>query len=300
MSGRRDRVPRAQAEQPIDRVDFLVIGAGPTGLGAAAHLEQREADYLVVDAADRVGGAAAAQVDRHRFSWSVAGVTGAQWNTIAERLVDPRRLQLDTRIVHVDIARRTAILADGRAIDYRWCISSAPLPTALSWAGARDLGVGLRARRALVVGLGFRGDVPAGLASALDASDAPWTRLAEISELAPEQHWSIIAELPLPGYEDADADASIAAVLAGLRGFDAAPSRPVTTWAREFSPAHPEPMEDRDERLREIDALLRSHGFFSRGLFGGWRPEVADLEGAYQQGGEAVEAILEGASEDAY
>lgn len=302
MSQRRDPSASERTER-VESVDFLVIGAGPTGLGASARLEQREADYLVVESADRVGGTAAAEADARGFTWSIAGASGAQWNAMAERLVDSRRLWLSTRVAHVDVTRRTAIFADGRAISYRWCISSAPLPTALSWAGARDLGVGLRAGRVLAVGAGFRGDAPAGLASALDAEGAPWRRLRDMSELAPDRHWSVVAEVEIPGREDADAERAVGAVLSELAAHDAAPTVPVSTWAREFSPAWPEDAEDaedRDDRLRDIDARLRASGFFSRGLLGGWRREAADLGGAYLQGGEAVEAALEGAAEEAY
>ncbi|GAA4171956.1 NAD(P)-binding protein [Gryllotalpicola koreensis] len=285
---------------PAQSVDFLVIGAGPTGLGAAARLERRGAEYLLVDASAQVGGAAAAETDARGFSWSVAGASGAQWQAIAERLVDPNRLWLGTRIAHVDVARRTAILADGRAVEYRWCVSSAPLPTALSWAGARDLGVGLHAHRVLAVGVGFRGRVPAGLASALDAEHAPWSRLIDSSQLAPAGHWSVLAELRIPGRDDIDTVRVVDSVVKALAAYGAAPTTPATIWTREFAPARPEPSEDRDELLRAIDERLRANGFFSRGLLGGWRPEASDLGGAYRQGGEAVEAALAGAAEEAY
>lgn len=298
------RLDRAATPGRLEGVEFLVIGAGPTGLGAAARLEQRGRDYLVVDAADRVGGAARTVVDELGFSWSVAGATGAQWNAIAERLVAPQRLRLGTRVAHVDIARRTAIFADGRAVTYGTCISSAPLPTALSWAGARDLGVGLRATRVLAVGLGFAGEAPAALASALAASsrtgDAPWQRLREMGESAPEGRWSVLADVEIPGREDVDVAEAIAAVLRGLESFGAVAEAPLVRWSHEFSPACPEAGDDRDARLREIDERLRAHGFFSRGLLGGWRSEAADLGGAYRQGGEAVEAALDGSEEAAY
>lgn len=283
-----------------DSVEFLVIGAGPTGLGAAARLEQRGIDYLVVDSADRIGGAAAAHTDDRGFTWSVAGASGAQWHAIADRLVDVQRLRLGMRVAHVDLTRRTAIFADGRAISYRFCVSSAPLPTALSWAGARDLGTGLRAHRVLAVGAGFRGGVPAGLASALDAEHAPWARLVDSSELAPAGHWSVLAELRFPGRDDIDTARAVSSVLGALEAYGAAPTPAVTTWTREFSPACPEPSDDRDELLRTIDARLTASGFFSRGLLGGWRPEASDLGGAYRQGGEAVEAAIAGTAEAAY
>lgn len=52
---------------------FLVIGAGPTGLGAAVRLTELGEDFLVVDSADRVGGMAASYRDDHGFIWDLGG-----------------------------------------------------------------------------------------------------------------------------------------------------------------------------------------------------------------------------------
>lgn len=52
---------------------FLVIGAGPTGLGAAVRLAELDEDFLVVDSADRVGGMAASFRDDCGFIWDLGG-----------------------------------------------------------------------------------------------------------------------------------------------------------------------------------------------------------------------------------
>ncbi len=52
----------------------LVLGAGPTGLGAAWRLaELGAADYLVLEAAPTPGGLAASFLDDHGFTWDVGG-----------------------------------------------------------------------------------------------------------------------------------------------------------------------------------------------------------------------------------
>jgi protoporphyrinogen oxidase len=57
-----------------EQVRFLVIGAGPTGLGAAVRLEQLGCrDFLVLDQAGRPGGLAASHVDDQGFTWDVGG-----------------------------------------------------------------------------------------------------------------------------------------------------------------------------------------------------------------------------------
>lgn len=55
-------------------VHTLVVGAGPTGLGAAWRLcDQRQTDWLLVEAGDRPGGAAASAVDAQGFTWDMGG-----------------------------------------------------------------------------------------------------------------------------------------------------------------------------------------------------------------------------------
>ena len=55
-------------------VGTLVLGAGPTGLGAAWRLnELGESDWLLLDAADRPGGMAASERDPCGFVWDLGG-----------------------------------------------------------------------------------------------------------------------------------------------------------------------------------------------------------------------------------
>lgn len=54
-------------------IEVLVIGAGPTGLGAAVHLTKRGIPHLVIDASDRVGGMAASYTDDHGYTWDLGG-----------------------------------------------------------------------------------------------------------------------------------------------------------------------------------------------------------------------------------
>src|SRR6478609_47780 len=56
------------------KVKYLIIGAGPTGLGAAYRLKELGIeDFLVVDAAPQVGGLAASFKDDKGFTWDIGG-----------------------------------------------------------------------------------------------------------------------------------------------------------------------------------------------------------------------------------
>lgn len=54
-------------------VDVLIIGAGPTGLGAAHRAAELGLSYLVVEKADRPGGMATSVTDPNGFTWDLGG-----------------------------------------------------------------------------------------------------------------------------------------------------------------------------------------------------------------------------------
>ena len=53
--------------------DYLVIGAGPTGIGAALRLEEQGAEWHMLEAADTFGGLASSFVDEAGFTWDNGG-----------------------------------------------------------------------------------------------------------------------------------------------------------------------------------------------------------------------------------
>jgi protoporphyrinogen oxidase len=55
------------------KVDFLVVGAGPTGIGAALNLTRRNQEFLLVDSDRRPGGLAKSVVDSNGFTWDLGG-----------------------------------------------------------------------------------------------------------------------------------------------------------------------------------------------------------------------------------
>ncbi|HLG18257.1 MAG TPA: FAD-dependent oxidoreductase [Bdellovibrionota bacterium] len=53
---------------------ILILGAGPTGIGAALRLQElKRNDFLVLEASDHAGGLASSFVDEKGFTWDVGG-----------------------------------------------------------------------------------------------------------------------------------------------------------------------------------------------------------------------------------
>lgn len=59
---------------PSNHIPFLILGAGPTGLGAARRLEELgRHDWQLLEAAPEPGGLAASFVDDQGFTWDIGG-----------------------------------------------------------------------------------------------------------------------------------------------------------------------------------------------------------------------------------
>jgi protoporphyrinogen oxidase len=421
-------------------VDVLVIGAGPTGIGAATRLQERGADWLLVEAADTPGGMAGSVTDEHGFTWDVgghvlhshfadfdraiadsgvellhpvrngrvwidgelvrapiqhqldelpadldpdapaetlddfyrnhlgsrlharffkpftekmwatplervdhtwtslrngsaernvptirlrddtlparvtfpypAGGTGALWDGIAARL-DATRIRYGTRVVAVDLERREARLDSGAVIRFGDCVSSMPMPTLLYTVNRPALAaaaVALMCNATLVVGLGYDGAAPAALADSswlyCPDKDVAWHRATVLSNYDPANagpdRWSVLCEVGRSAFRVIEDAAAVASCQESIAALGADPARLVSTWVRPVPMGYPVPTLGRDDVLHEVDDALRAAGVYSRGRFGGWRYESCNQDYSFQQGIEAVEAILTGAPEDVY
>jgi protoporphyrinogen oxidase len=71
------------------RPRILIIGAGPTGLGAAWRFQELgHSDWLLVDAANAPGGLASSVVDEHGFTWDMGGHVLFSHYEYFDRLMD--------------------------------------------------------------------------------------------------------------------------------------------------------------------------------------------------------------------
>jgi protoporphyrinogen oxidase len=349
-------------------VDVLVIGGGPTGLGAATRLHERGADWLLLEAADRPGGMATSVVDDDGFRWDLGGHvlqshsadfdravadsgvrmlsairnawvwldgelvpapiqhqvdelptlsspypeggTGALWGAIAARL-DPDDLRMRATVCGIDLDRHTARLADGGEIRFVDCVSSMPLTTLMRSVGRPEWAArssSLIANATLVVGLGYTGTPPEALAdtSWLYCSDksVAWQRATMLSNFDPgnagDGRWSVLCEVGRSAYGVVDRATAVTSCRDEMAKLGADPTTLHSTWVRDVPSGCPVPTPGRDDLLRELDAGLIRCGVRSRGRLGGWRSESGNQDYAFQQGVEAVEAIMTGSREDVY
>lgn len=96
------------------KVDFLVVGAGPTGIGAAHNLAQRGEDFLLVDSDPRPGGLAKSVVDANGFTWDMGGHVQFSHYDLFDSYMD-RALGHDGWLNHV---RQSWIWVTGRFVPF--------------------------------------------------------------------------------------------------------------------------------------------------------------------------------------
>lgn len=96
------------------QVDYLIVGAGPTGLGAAYRLKKLGvSSFLVLESTDKVGGLSASYRDNAGFTWDVGGHVLFSKNDEFLRLMN--ELMGEDLLLHT---RRARVQVLGRWTDY--------------------------------------------------------------------------------------------------------------------------------------------------------------------------------------
>lgn len=57
----------------MNATDYLIVGAGPTGLGAATRCQEKGLDWQLLEADPRFGGLSQSFVDKQGFTWDLGG-----------------------------------------------------------------------------------------------------------------------------------------------------------------------------------------------------------------------------------
>ncbi|UJX41451.1 NAD(P)-binding protein [Desulfovibrio sp. JY] len=111
------------------RVKYLIIGAGPTGLGAAWQLQQSgENDFLVLERHPYSGGLSASFTDNTGFTWDVGGHVVFSHYPAFDKLLD--ELLGDDVLKH---QRESWIRVAGTFVPYPFQNNIRRLPPELAW-----------------------------------------------------------------------------------------------------------------------------------------------------------------------
>jgi len=239
------------------------------------------------------------------FRYPLRGGMGFLWRRLAAAL-PARRIHLQSRVVGVDVRRRSVCLDHGPAIPYEALISTMPLDCLVRVAGVSRLQALARRlihTRSHIIGLGIQGPVPESIRGYcwmyFPESRLPFYRATMLSHYspynAPPFHWSLLLEVSESTKHRMGGEALLSRCIAACRreGLIRRPAQIICTWSRRAEYGYPVPTVDRDEVLNQIIPELEAVRIFSCGRFGAWRYEAGNMDHAFMQGYAAADRILQ-------
>ncbi len=255
----------------------------------------------------------AIQTGRDEISWGPNrlfhfpkfGGTGAVWRSIGRRL--PRkRISLGNPVEAINVAGKVATTAGGERWKYRYLITSMPLNRLVLAAPGvvrDDVAGKLLYSAAHVVGIGVEGSPPEHLKTKcwmyFPMSNSPYYRVTVFSNYSPNNtprpgfQWSLMAEVSESSFKPVSRDAVADDVVRALREDRLLPAEgPLSTKTYRFIPmGYPTPFLGRNAVVDPILRAFEAVGIFSRGRFGAWKYEVANMDHSFAQGYECVERL---------
>jgi protoporphyrinogen oxidase len=246
------------------------------------------------------------------FQFPRQGGTGAIWQALGSRLPG-EKIGLRRTAESIDPAARTVRFSDGSVEGYDWLISTLPLPVLARLAGRADwqaLTARLRHTHVQVAGVALERPLPPALADKTwlycPEPDQVYYRVTPFSLFSPhhvphpDRQCSLLCEISTPGdgpllpWPDLERRVLNDLRRSGLVEFTDAQAR---VFRREAEYGYPVPTLERDSVLSELMPRLEEAHILSRGRFGGWKYEVANMDHSLMQGVEAVDRLLQGQPE---
>ena len=243
------------------------------------------------------------------FQFPKKNGTGAIWDALGKTL-PKENVRLGSTLTAVDVKNKTVTFDDGTTDRYDALISTMPITLLAKLTGAESLQrrtAGLRHTHVQVVGVAPNFPIPDAL------NDKTWIycpeercvfyRVTPFSIFSPDhvpdvtKQCSFLCEIStLDGTKVLPDDIAAAETLRGLREIGLVDCAPKNTHVHVMNAEHgyPIPTRDRDAILADVLPDLEKIGIYSRGRFGGWKYEVANMDHSLMQGVEAVNHILHG------
>lgn len=245
------------------------------------------------------------------FQFPKRGGTGAIWKELFRQL-PAANTRLACGVQSIDAEAKVATLDDGTQVAYQALVSTMPLKVLARMLGDQSMieqVSRLKHSHVQVAGVGVFRPIPEELADKTwvycPEDKARFYRITPFSTFSPdhtpdpENCCSFLCEFAAPGdgprIKDDVGEMSVEGMRAlGLMDVERNETH-IHTMRAEYG--YPVPTLDRDVVLHEVLPALERMGIYSRGRFGGWKYEVANMDHSVMQGVEAVDHILTGADQ---
>ncbi|MCE9613374.1 MAG: NAD(P)-binding protein [Lentisphaerae bacterium] len=245
------------------------------------------------------------------FQFPKTGGTGAIWNAVAAAL-PAGTVQLNQTVVGIDPRAKTIRLANGAVERYEHLISTLPVPLVARLAGLDAVATRasqLRHSHVYVMCVAPAYPIPDALREKTwvycPGPESNFYRLTPFSIFSPahtpdnSRFCSFLCEISVPAGETRSPEELRRATFEGLVRGGYLPHVPEDTHTHLFDATYgyPIPTPERDRILGDVLPALESHHIYSRGRFGGWKYEAANMDHTFMQGVEVVDRILKGTPE---
>ncbi|KAL3952398.1 hypothetical protein ACCO45_012341 [Purpureocillium lilacinum] len=299
-------------------VDVLVIGAGPTGLGAAKRLSHLgHPSWLVVDSSSVPGGLASTDVTAEGFLFDVGGYVILSHYKYFHDALHEALPRSDDWFEH----QRVSYVRFNRVyVPYPFQNNIAVLPKeekARCMESLIDAALDARTRSPADKPKNFdflQASCPFYRAT-IFSNYSPFNQPDEDVKLPtlqlanglkakspsaqPGPYWSIMLEVSESVYKPVNHETLLQDCITGLLANDLVlpEDEIVSTYLRRFDQGYPTPSLERDGVLEQALPYLQTKDILSRGRFGAWKYEVGNQDHSFMQGVEAVDHILSGGIE---
>ncbi|MDR2550390.1 MAG: FAD-dependent oxidoreductase [Desulfobulbus sp.] len=250
------------------------------------------------------------------FLFPRTGGTGAIYEGIAGGFRD--KITLNHEMQSIDLENKQVIFDNGRIVSYDFLINTSPLDLFIrSCIYAPDV---LRAaiddlahNSGFVVGIGMRGKRDESKCwMYFPENTAPFYRVTNFHRYSPnnvpegdvDHYFSLMCETSYSPHNPVCSSTIVEETIAGLVASDvisdAERNAVASRYLIDIPYSYPIPTLKRDKALCLLQSYLESQGVYSRGRFGGWKYEVANMDHSFMQGVEVVDRILNGQEELTY
>lgn len=247
------------------------------------------------------------------FRFPMHGGTGAIFEGIARQFRD--KIHMDHAMHSIDLERKQITFTNGRVEHYDILITTAPLDLLIkACSNVPDLvssaSESLVHNGGLIVGLGFNGtrnDPKCWMY--FPESNCPFYRVTNFHNYSrfnvPEgdscNHFSLMCETTYSAHKPHNKATILEDTISGLSGsgmiVDSERKQIISNYLIDIPYSYPVPTIGRDRALEVIQPYLESQGVYSRGRFGAWKYEVANMDHSFMQGVEVIERVLNNCAE---
>jgi len=247
------------------------------------------------------------------FRFPLHGGTGDIFNRLAARL--DGYLRLNASVVRVDVEGKSLQLADGRRVEWEHLLNTGPLDRLVQdWVRPEsdDLhrsAADLEHNSVFVSGVGVDGlrqDPTCWMY--FPESNCPFYRVTNFHNYSPNNvarpghQMGFMSEVSSSRHKPENLAGMQGKVVDGLRATTLVlpEDQVVSSWEMNVDYGYPVPTLGRDAALAVLQPWLEARSVYSRGRFGGWKYEVANMDHSVMQGVEWAERMVLGQEERTY